>query len=94
MNISLVSIKKNIARFLGRFHIVIFVVTILGGLSVIVLLLNNIIVTSGVRGDYIPKSSNASFDQTTIDRIKQLKTSDDASGQLDLSKGRINPFVE
>ena len=34
------------------------------------------------------------FDQATIDRIQQLKTSDQPSEPLDFSQGRINPFGE
>lgn len=94
MNISLTTIKNMITRFLARFHVVIFVVTIIGSLAGVVLLLNNVIITSSESGDYTPNSSSAVFDQATIDRVKQLKTRDEAGNQLDLSHGRINPFVE
>lgn len=94
MNISFVAIKKNLAHFIGRFHVVLFVVTILGGLAIVVLLLNNVIVTSNDSGDYTPETTNATFDEGTIDRIKQLKTRDEGGDQLDLSQGRSNPFVE
>jgi hypothetical protein len=94
MNISFTSIAKILTRFLERFHIVIFVITIMGGLAVIVLLLNNVIVTSGESGGYTSNSNNANFDQATINQIKQLKTRGEADGQLDLSKGRTNPFTE
>lgn len=94
MNILIAPIKKMIAHFLERFHVVIFVIIITSGLGAIILLLNNIILISSESGDYTSTSNDASFDQATIDRIKQLKTRDEASGQLDLSKGRTNPFVE
>lgn len=94
MDISFTSVKKSLGRFIGRFHVVLFVVTILGGLVIVVLLLNNIILTSTRSNDYTPETSNATFDQATIDRIKQLKTRDESSSQLDLSGGRSNPFVE
>ena len=95
MEISLSSIKKLILAFLHRFHVIIFVVIVLGGLASVVLLLNSIIVSSSNPGDYIPPGSNpSSFDQPTIDRIEQLKSRTDSSAPLDLSKGRTNPFVE
>lgn len=94
MNISLNMVKTALARFIGRFHIIIFVITILGGLVVVILFLNNIIITSTDSSDYTPASNNASFDQTTIDRIKQLKTRDETGDQLNLPPGRTNPFVE
>ncbi len=94
MNISFLSIRKSIAHFVGRYHVVLFVVVVLGGLSLVILRLNNVIVSSAESDGYAPKSSNATFDQATIDRIKQLKTRDEAGAQLDLSKGRTNPFVE
>lgn len=94
MNISFATIKKAVTHFLERFHIVIFVITITSGLGVIILLLNNVITTSSESGGYTSTSNNATFDQATIDRIKQLKTRDEASDQLDLSNGRTNPFVE
>lgn len=92
--ISIISIRKAISHFLGRFHVVIFVVIVLGGLSLAVLRLNNVLASSTDSGDYTPKSSNSEFDKATIDRIKKLKTRDEAGAGLDLSKGRTNPFVE
>jgi len=71
----------------------IFVVFVLGGLVVMVFLLNNIIVRSSNSGDYTP-GTNQGFDQKTMDRIKELKTRDDPEAPLDLSRGRSNPFVE
>jgi hypothetical protein len=95
MNISFTSIKRILSNILHRFHITIFVLVVLGSLAVIVLLLNNIIITSSDPGDYVPSGSNpSSFDQATIERIEQLKSRTDSSAPLDLSKGRTNPFVE
>jgi hypothetical protein len=95
MNLALSSaiIKKSLIAFLHRFHVTLFAVTVLGGIIVIVWLLNSVVVRSGDTGDYTPNISDASFDQATINKIKQLKTRDQNSGQLDLS-GRANPFVE
>lgn len=94
MKLSFTKITTNLARFLKRFHAVIFVVIVFGGLSIVVLLLHNVVITSSESGDYKSISNNANFDQATIDRIKKLRTSDEADSQIDLSRGRTNPFVE
>lgn len=93
MEISTTSIKKKIVGILHRYHVMIFVVFVLGGLVVIVLMLNNIITKSGDSTGYTPETMQK-FDQKTMDRIEQLKTRDDPPAQLDLSRGRTNPFVE
>jgi hypothetical protein len=93
MNLQINIIQKAFVRFLRRFHVTIFAIVILGGLAVIILLLYNVIIASGESGDYTPKTNTANFDETTIERIKQLRTTSEESEQLDLT-GRINPFVE
>jgi len=84
------AIKKIIIAFLHRFHVVIFVILILGGLAVIILLLNNIVIRSGQSNGYTPDTSNASFDQSTIKKIEDLQN----RSQSPPTSGRINPFVE
>jgi hypothetical protein len=84
--------NKLFATTLHRYHMVIFIVAVFVGLMAAVLLLNGIILKTSTTTT--PDSTKASFDQTTIDRIKQLKTSSEPSTPLDLSKGRISPFSE
>ena len=93
MEISTANIKNKIAVILHRYHVMIFVIFILGGLVFVVFLLNNIIVQSGNSGGYTPETTTT-FDQKTIERIEQLKTRDEPAAELDLSGGRTNPFVE
>jgi hypothetical protein len=94
MDISLTSIKKPIVDLLHRFHFIIFVVVVFGGLAVVVFTLNGIVIQSGESNGYASSSNNATFDQATIDRIKQLRTSSEGGSQLDFANGRYNPFVE
>lgn len=94
MELKLDQLKSLFTRFVERFHVVIFVIVILGGLVVVVFLLNNIIIASSDSNGYTPSTNTADFDQTTIDRIKQLKTRNEQNDQLDLLQGRTNPFVE
>lgn len=95
MNISLspTVIKKFIVTALHRYHVVLFVTIVLGGLAVMVFFLNQILVKSSTPDGYTSSSNDASFDQQTINRIKNLRETTDTSSQLDLS-GRSNPFVE
>jgi len=94
LNFSLQAIKQLFSRILHRFHVIIFVIVVFGGLAIVILILNNIIVKSSDTTGYNPTNNNASFDQNTIKRIEQLKTTDQDNGDLDLSHGRTNPFVE
>jgi hypothetical protein len=93
LNLSFATIKKSIAAILHRYHLVLFVVVILGGLAVVIFFLNNILIRSSESDGYTSNTNNLTFDETTIDRIKQLKTSNQTESQLDLN-GRSNPFVE
>lgn len=93
MDISLTAIKKFIFALLHRYHVILFVVIVIGGLAVIVFYLNTILVQSSQSDGYTSTSNNASFDQATIDRIKQLRTTNENQSQLDFS-GRSNPFIE
>lgn len=91
LNLSTQSIKRAIVAFLHRFHIIIFVILILGGLAVVILLLNNIVVRSGQKDGYISDTSTGTFDQTTIKKIQDLQN---RSQSPIPTSGRINPFVE
>jgi len=94
LNFSIRSIKQLFVRLLRRFHIVIFVIIVFGGLAVVILMLNSIISRSSNSEGYTSQTNNGTFDQKTIQRIEQLKTTDQNNGELDLSHGRSNPFVE
>lgn len=94
MDISSVNIKKAVVNFLHRFHVMVFVVVVLGGMIAATLVLNSIISKSTESADYSPPV-NASFDQKTIERVKELKTRNESNDSgLDLPSGRTNPFVE
>ncbi len=93
VNLSLDTVKKAVGTFLHRFHVILFVVTVLGGLAAVIFLLNNAIVASTQANGYTPDLYNNSFDQATIKKIQNLQTSGQ-SGPLTLPPGRNNPFVE
>lgn len=85
---------KLLITLLKRFHLVIFTVIVTIVLSVSVLLLYSVVIKAGGSEATTPNANAPAFDQTTIDRVNQLKTSDQPSEPLDFSQGRINPFGE
>lgn len=86
--------KKAFFTFLHRYHVILFVVVVVGGLAISVFMLNTIVIRSSDPSDATVGQANGEFDQATIKRIEELKTRDQAGTGLDLSKGRTNPFVE
>lgn len=95
MDITTANIKQSIVHVLHRFHVMVFVVVVLGGMIAATLVLNSIVSKTTQPEDYLPSGTNANFDQTTIDRVKELKTRNESTGNgLNLPKGRTNPFVE
>lgn len=95
MQLSITSIKKVLSTFLHRYNLVLFVVIVVGGLSGAIFLLNSVLITSDNTNGYTSQINKISFDADTIEKLKKLKTSGEATNKLNLSNGqRINPFVE
>ena len=95
MELSSASLKASLAKIFRRYHLLIFTVAVLGGLIVCMLFINNIIVQSGDTSTHQPTAPSAGFDKETMERIKALRSADEGRpDDLDLSKGRTNPFVE
>ncbi|HJP80868.1 MAG TPA: hypothetical protein VJ841_00525 [Candidatus Saccharimonadales bacterium] len=92
-NLSLNSIKHSVVYTLHRFHVILFVIIVIGGLAAVVFALNTILVVSSTPDGYASSSNNDTFDSQTIDRIKTLRQPGEGGQPLDLS-GRSNPFVE
>lgn len=93
-NLSLTSIKKALITFLHRFHVVLFVVIVLGGTAMVIFILNGIVIRSSESDGYTSNTNNTTFDQATIQRIEELKTRDQTDDSASLPSGRTNPFVE
>lgn len=86
--------KAILVAFIRRYHLVLFTVITVLLLSTGILLLSGIVGKASGADTPPQNSTSSSFDQETIDRIKNLKTSDQPSEPLDLSGRRINPFSE
>lgn len=82
------------ARVLRRYNLTIFIVILASGLSASVLMLSYTLQKSSDTSGYISTSDITSFDQVTIDRVKQLHTSSEYTIDTPLPSGRINPFAE
>lgn len=91
MEISINSIKNNLANFFARYHFIIFFVFTVGGLSIGILRLNNVIVSSDNANGYTSNVNITDFDQDTIKRLKALKELGQETEKLPLT-GRISPF--
>lgn len=88
------NIQQRVRTLFHRYHIVMFIVLLTISLSIAVLLLSKIVDKAGGTESEVPLTNSSRFDEETIERINQLKTSDEPSTPLDFSKGRISPFNE
>lgn len=87
-SLNLSQLTHAISIFLHRFHVTLFVVFVVGGLSLVTLFLNQAITK---QDSNISAPSQEPFDKTTMDKISNLRASSDRS-DLQLPNGRINPF--
>lgn len=87
------SISKPIGNFFARFHAILFVVFAFGGLAVAILVLNNTVQKSDQDNGYVSEVNSTSFDQATIDRVKELKGSNEETEKLTFPD-RANPMAE
>lgn len=87
-------------KFLGtlrRYHVVLFAVFAVGGLAAAVFLLNNTLVAAGT--PIAPTNGQSNFDETTLNQIQQMHTSDQVSPEteaqygLKINQSRINPLI-
>lgn len=91
-NVSFTEINTAIANFLHRYHVVLFAILAFGSLSVATYLLNLTIVHST---EITQTNQSTTFDQDTINKIKQLNTLDEAEQEsVNPPISARNPFVE
>lgn len=97
VNLDINSLGSTLSKFLHRFHIVIFVLVVIGGLSVATFLLSTAMnPSSSAAAPATPVSPAAQaaggttvLDTETIKKVKALRTD---SAPLVLPPGRTNPF--
>jgi predicted PurR-regulated permease PerM len=91
MKLGLPPAFKPLTQFLAKHHAVLFISFIMLLLALAVYFLY---VTSMVKQTETTTSTIGQFDQATIDKIKRLHDSSDASNKLVFPSPRSNPFVE
>ena len=89
-DLSLPQLTAAMSRFLHRYHVVIFVLTVVGGLALANFMLNQAINEKPIEQ---PQAISNSFDKETMDKINQLNESSTQSTNFVLPSGRINPFI-
>ena len=93
-NISLVSLFRPIIHLFKHYHITIFIVFVVSGLGYAVFTFSNLLEASSTDSNYTSPIDAGSIDQATLQRIKALHTSDEATPAIVTPPGRINPFSE
>lgn len=90
-SLSLPQIIHSFSHFMHRYHVIIFAVFVVGGLSVATFLLYQVITSTSTP---TTSTSTSSFDKATIDRINKLRGANDTPEPLNLPSGRTNPFQD
>lgn len=92
-SLSISQLGGIIANFLRSYHVILYSLTIVIGVSVAILSLSSLVTLSGTAGETTQKSYPV--DQETIKQIDDYQSrSESLSKTFQLESGRINPFVE
>lgn len=89
-SLNLHQIQQSLSHFLHRYHVLVFVFTVIGGLSLATFMINQAINTPSTQSTTAETTGN--FDKATMEKIKALRKTDEAPKQLVLPTGRANPF--
>ena len=81
-----------ISHFFRRYHVLLFTLTVVVGVSVALLLLNGLLSASN-ETDETPVPQ-ARFDEATIKKIDSFGSRTTAGKELQFPQGRTSPFVE
>lgn len=85
---------KPIKALFNRFHMTLFIVFIVAGLGYAVMTFNTLLSESSTDTTYTSPIDAGTIDQTTLERIKALHTSDEPIPAAVTPPGRTNPFSE
>lgn len=84
---------KPVGVFLRRSHLLIFFVFTVGCAAAAVVLINGVL-SNPSDDTYTSPISAGSIDQTTLERVQSLHTSNTPAPAPQLPAGRTNPFAE
>jgi len=93
-DIQLTALLKPFKLLFTRFHLTLFIVLVVAGLGAAVVLLTGILNDASTDTNYTSPIEAGSIDQTTLDRINALHTSDEQTAPTTVPETRQNPFVE
>lgn len=85
-------VTSSINSFLYRHNFVIFIVIVIGSMSVVLLLVNNMVIASTNTSE-IQSETTSTIDRDTLDRVSQLEERPDKTVSIPRDI-RSNPFVE
>lgn len=86
--------RGSLNDIVQRYHSIAFFVIIIVSLAVAIFFLNSIVVQSDASTDYAPTEETASFDEATIERLRELTPSSQSPQALETPSGRTNPFSD
>lgn len=89
-DINIQQLSKTISHFLHRYHVILFVLSVIGGLALATFMINQSI---NERSADQPATGIEKFDATTIEKINKLNPSSTQSTPFTLPSGRTNPFM-
>ncbi len=91
-DIDIKALFGGIPRFIHRYHVIAFVLFVLGGLSVATFFLY----AAATESQAVEPTSSVQtkFDEKTITKIEGLRSNSDDLKLLEMPNGRYNPFKE
>jgi hypothetical protein len=89
-SLSLAQVKTGMLHFLHRYHVLLFVLTVIGGLSFATFMINQ---TINAPVDTSGTETDETFDKETMDKVRTLRKPNEAPAPLVLPSGRVNPFI-
>lgn len=94
MNVSSAAIrlKDGLTHFISRFHVLIYTLTVVIGVSLALLLVVGTVSSSDTDEIQVPQA--ITFDKETIERIEQFNTAASSDDTFSVPSGRINPLTE
>lgn len=93
-DLTLDMITKPLGAFLNRFHLVTFVIIVVGSLAAATYLYYNQIIAAEDTTNATSVEPMPNFDTATIDQLNQLKDTNEATDLVLPDNQRINPFME
>lgn len=86
-------VTRAFSHFVSRFHVILYTLTIVAGVSIAVFMLNNLISISQ-NTDAVSTPSLTIAEEETMKRIDNFHISGSEQDNFSLPPGRVNPFVE